>query len=99
MTTNTVLELAVCTVNDKPAAEEARLAAMAAVKTYPGFVSWRALTAIEQGDMIADLVEWADKASADAAAAKVQADAAFAPYMAAISGVTLMQHFDTRGTI
>ena len=49
--------------------------------------------------MIADLVEWADKASADAAAMKVQADPAFAPYMAAISGVTLMQHFDTQRTI
>jgi len=99
MTPGTILELAVCTVTDRPAAEIARRAAMAAVKAYPGFVSWRALTALEQGDMIADLVEWIDKASADAAAARVQADPAFAPYMAAISGVTLMQHFDTQGTL
>jgi hypothetical protein len=99
MTRNTVLELAVCTIADKPAAEEARRAAMEAVRHYPGFVSWRALTAIEQGDMIADLVEWTDKDSADAAAVKVQADPAFAPYMAVITGVTLMQHFDTQGTI
>lgn len=99
MNTNTILEIAVCTVADRPAAEQARRAAMAAVNTYPGFVSWRALTAIEQGDMIADLVEWADKESADAAAAKVQADPAFAPYMAAITGVTLMQHFETQDTI
>jgi len=99
MTTNTILELAICTVADKPAAEDARRAAMDAVKTYPGFVSWRALTSVEQGDMIADLVEWADKDSADAAAAKVQADPAFAPYMAAITGVTLMQHFETQGII
>lgn len=99
MTTNTILELAICTVADKPAAENARRAAMDAVKTYPGFVSWRALTSVEQGDMIADLVEWADRDSADAAAAKVQADPVFAPYMAAITGVTLMQHFETQGII
>lgn len=99
MTTNTILEIAVCTVTDKPAAEEARRAAMAAVKTYPGFVSWRPLNSMDQRDMIADLVEWADKQSADAAAAKVQADPAFAPYMEAITGVTLMQHFETQDTI
>lgn len=99
MTTTTVLELAVCTVADKPAAEEARLAAMAAVKTYPGFVSWRALNSMDQRDLIADLVEWTDKACAEAAATKVQADPAFAPYMAAITGVTLMQHFETKGMI
>ncbi len=99
MTSKTVFELAVCTIADRPAAEEARRAAMAAVKAYPGFVSWRAMTSVEQGDMIADLVEWADKESADRAAAKVQADPAFAPYMAAITGVTLMQHFKTENVI
>jgi uncharacterized protein YbaA (DUF1428 family) len=99
MTNTTVLEIAVCTIADRPAAEEARRAAMAAVKAYPGFVSWRALNSMDQRDLIADLVEWADKESADAAAMKVQADPAFAPYMAAISGVTLMQHFNTQGTI
>ncbi|MFN3634457.1 MAG: hypothetical protein ACK4UZ_01845 [Rhizobium rhizophilum] len=99
MTKKTVLEIALCTVADKPAAEEARRAAMVAVRHYPGFVSWRALSSMDQRDMIADLVEWADKASADAAATKVQADPAFAPYMAAITGVTLMQHFETREAI
>ena len=99
MTTNTILEIAVCTVADRPAAAEARRAAMTVVNTYPGFVSWRALNSLDQRDMIVDLVEWADKESADAAAAKVQADPAFAPYMAAITGVTLMQHFETQDTI
>ncbi|PYB73288.1 hypothetical protein [Rhizobium wuzhouense] len=99
MTENTILELAICTVANKPAAAEARRAAMQAVRHYKGFVRWRALNALEQGDMIADLVEWTDKASADAAAMKVQTDPAFAPYMAAITGVTLMQHFETQGTI
>jgi len=98
MPRNTILELAVCTVSNKPAAEEARRTAMAAVRAYPGFVSWRPLTALDHDDMIADLVEWTDKASAEAAAAKVQADPAVAPYMAAITGVTLMQHFETLET-
>lgn len=99
MTTNTIIEIAVCTVTDRPAAEQARRAAIAAVNTYSGFISWRALSSLDQRDMIVDLVEWADKESADAAAAKVQDDPAFAPYMAAITGVTLMQHFETRDTI
>jgi uncharacterized protein YbaA (DUF1428 family) len=99
MTSSTVLEIAICTVADKPAAQEARRAAMAAVMTYPGFVSWRALNSLDQRDLIADLVEWTNKESADAAAAKVQSDPAFAPYMAAITGVTLMQHFETQDTI
>jgi len=99
MTTNTILEIAVCTVIDRSAAEQARRAAIAAVNTYPGFISWRALSSLDQRDMIVDLVEWADKESADAAAAKVQDDPAFAPYMAAITGVTLMQHFETQKMI
>ncbi len=99
MTTDTVLEIAICTVADKPAAEEARRSAMAAVRAYPGFVSWRSLTSLDQRDMIADLVEWTDRESADAAAVRVQADPAFAPYMAAITGVTLMQHFKTDNVI
>lgn len=99
MTSSTVLEIAIFTVADKPAVQEARDAAMAAVKAYPGFVSWRALNSLDQRDLIADLVEWANKESADAAAAKVQSDPAFAPYMAAITGVTLMQHFETQDTI
>lgn len=96
---NTVLELAVSTVSDKAAAEEARRAAMAAIATYPGFVSWRALAPLEQGDMIADLVEWKDRQSADAAAVKVRTDPAFASYMSSIAGVTLMQHFTTQDAI
>ncbi len=99
MNRTTVLEMVICTVADRPGAEKARRAAMTAVKTYPGFVGWRAINALEQSDMIADLVEWEDKASADAAAAKVQADPAFAPYMATITGVTLMQHFETTDKI
>lgn len=99
MTQSTILEIAVCTVSDRPAAEQARRAAMQAVRAFPGFVSWRALTAPDRQDLIADLVEWSDKPSADAAAARVQSDPIFAPYMAAIASVSLMQHFETAEVI
>ena len=58
MTTKHVLELAICTVTDKEAALAARRQAMQAVSRYPGFISWRAATACETADMLADLVEW-----------------------------------------
>ncbi|SMD02876.1 hypothetical protein [Rhizobium sp. RU36D] len=97
--TTTILEIAICTIADASAADKARHAAMEAIRGYPGFISWRALSAAEDSNTIADLVEWSDKASADAAAAKVQSDPVFAPYIAAISAVTLMQHFHTKAEI
>lgn len=99
MTEHTVTEIAICTVSDREAAETARRAAMDAMRHYPGFVRWQALTALDQDDMIADIVEWQDKAAADAAADKVRRDPAFAPYMAAISAVTVMRHFKAQETI
>ncbi|NKN35769.1 hypothetical protein HFC70_05305 [Agrobacterium sp. a22-2] len=99
MIRTTILELAICTLKDRAEAAAARHAAMQAVRHYPGFVSWRALDSVEQDDLIADLVEWQDKAAADAAAQRVRADPTFAPYMAAITSVSLMQHFSTRFTM
>ena len=99
MNTQSITEIAICTVRDREAAEAARRAAMDAVRHYPGFVRWQALTALDQDDMIADIVEWRDKAAADAAADKVRRDPAFAPYMAAISAVTIMRHFKAQETI
>lgn len=70
--TSNILEIAICTIANTSVADKARRAAMEAIRNYPGFISWRALTAAEDSNTIADLVEWSDKASADAAAAKVQ---------------------------
>lgn len=95
MTTQHVLELAVCTVTDRQAALAARRQAMHAVSRYPGFVSWRAVTACETADMLADLVEWETLGAAQAAGKRVMTDPEFAPYMATISSVQLMQHFVT----
>ncbi len=95
MTTNHVLELAVCTVTDKEAALAARRQAIEAVSRYPGFVSWRAATACETADMFADLVEWETLEAAQAASKRVMSDPDFAPYMATIGSVQLMQHFLT----
>ena len=99
MTEHTVTEIAICTVSDREAAEAARRAAMDAVRHYPGFIGWQALAELEDGDTIADIVEWRDKAAADAAADKVRRDPAFAPYMAAISAVKFMRHFKAQEAI
>ncbi|WEX86011.1 hypothetical protein PZN02_002263 [Sinorhizobium garamanticum] len=99
MTSPNILELAVCTITDKDAALAARERAMQAVSRYPGFVSWRALTACETADMIADLVAWESLEAAQAAGKRVLTDPDFAPYMAAIGSVKLMQHFVTEQQI
>lgn len=95
MKTSHVLELAVCTVTDREAALAARRQAMQAVSRYPGFISWRAATACETADMLADLVEWETLEAARDAGKRVMTDPEFAPYMAAIGSVQLMQHFLT----
>lgn len=99
MTSTTILEIAICRITGRAEAASARSAAMQAIAHYPGFVSWRALDSLAQDDLIADLVEWTDKAAADAAAQKVATDPAFAPYMGAISSVVMMEHFSTAGTL
>ncbi|WEX76597.1 hypothetical protein PYH37_004911 [Sinorhizobium numidicum] len=99
MTAQHVLELAVCTVTDKEAALVARRRAMLAVSRYRGFISWRAVTACETMDMLADLVEWETLDAAQAAGERVLTDPEFAPYMATISSVKLMQHFLTEQQI
>lgn len=99
MTRKHVLELAVCTVSDKEAALAARGKAMQAVSRYPGFVSWRAVTACETADMLADLVEWETLEAARDAGKRVMTDPDFTPYMAAIGSVQLMQHFLTERQI
>ncbi|MBB4188343.1 hypothetical protein GGE07_005019 [Sinorhizobium terangae] len=99
MTAQHVLELAVCTVRDKKAALVARNRAMQAVSRYPGFVSWRAVTACEMTDLLADLVEWETLDAAEAAGERVLNDPEFTPYMAAVTRVRLMQHFVTERQI
>ncbi|NRP20072.1 hypothetical protein LPJGGPFB_03331 [Ensifer adhaerens] len=93
MTSESILELAVCIVADKPAAAAARQRAMQAVSRYPGFISWRAVGSCEKADMLADLVEWETLEAARSAGERVRRDPDFAPYMASISAVMLMQHF------
>lgn len=99
MNTQSITEIAICTVRDREAAETARRAAMDAVRHYPGFIGWQALAELEDGEMIADIVEWRDKAAADAAAERVRHDPAFGPYLAAIRAVKVMRHFKTQEAI
>lgn len=95
MSESRVLEIAICKVADTSAAETARQAAMEAVRHYPGFLSWRALSTPGDGGLVADLVEWESLEAAKAAAEKVHADPAFLPCMKQITAVSVMDHFDT----
>lgn len=99
MTPDTVLEIAVCTVADPAQARLARDRVMSAIRNYPGFISWRALSAHDKPGMIADLLEWESYETARAARKKVQSDPDFASYMATITSVSLMQHFETARVI
>ncbi|NML72849.1 hypothetical protein HHL25_01795 [Rhizobium sp. S-51] len=99
MTPSTILEVVICTVKDDPAAEAARTAAMQAVRRYPGFISWQALTALDLPGTIADIVEWQTHQAAMAAAEKVRTDPAFAPYMQQIASVSVVGHFETTKAI
>lgn len=94
-----VLEIAICKVADGPAAEAARRVAMESVRHYPGFISWRAMSAHGEGGMVADLVEWESHEAASVAAEKVHADPAFIPYMKEITIVSVIEHFTLRHTV
>lgn len=93
MTSDHILELAVCIVTDKPAATATRHRAMQAVSRYPGFISWRAVDSCETSGLFADLVEWETLEAAQSAGERVRRDPEFAPYAATISAVMLVQHF------
>ena len=93
MTSDHILELAVCIVLDKPAAAATRHRAMQAVSRYPGFISWRAVDSCETSGMFADLVEWETLEAARSAGERVRVDPEFVPYAATISAVMLVQHF------
>lgn len=88
-----VLEIAVCTVADPAEAHRARIRMMSAIRTFPGFVSWRQLSAHDKPGLIADLLEWENHAAAKAASERLRGNPDFACYMAAITSVALMQHF------
>lgn len=90
---DTVYEIAVCKLKPGSNAANARQKAMQAISLYPGFIGWRALTAKDDPDMIADIVEWQSMDDARAAGEMVAKEASFADYMGAIGEVSLMKHF------
>jgi hypothetical protein len=92
VSTTTVTEIVLFRFTDTAAAP----AAMAAIQTFvtaqPGFVSRRAFVS---GDgAFVDLVEWADRASAEAAAQAIGTTPSLAAAMAAIDGSSVqMGHY------
>lgn len=95
----TVLEIAICKLKSGSAGSEGRQEAMEAVRTYPGFLGWKAMDCVEDTLLVADLVEWESLAHAMAAGQTVMKDPRFAHYMGAIAEVVLMQHFTMRSEL
>lgn len=89
----TTYEVVIYEVTDRKAAVAARRTAMETAKTFPGFRSYRALTAIEPETLLADLIEWKDHASAKAAGERVKSDPAFSGFFGTISDVKVFAHF------
>ncbi|HIE0126004.1 TPA: antibiotic biosynthesis monooxygenase [Stenotrophomonas maltophilia] len=92
----TVLELAVFTVKPEARAEmpALRLQLRAAIAQFPGLIDYQPLSPMDGDDRFVDIAHWQDLASAQAVAQAFAAgDARFAPYMAAIDELHLMQHF------
>lgn len=97
--TDTVYEIAICKLIPGSEASAGREKAMTAVRTYPGFVRWKAMDCVEDPLLIADLVEWESLAHASAAGENVMKDPAFADYMGAIAEVVLMRHFTAKSAV
>lgn len=88
-----IYEVVVFDVTSSENAVVARRQAMQAVKTYPGFRRYRAMRAAADARVFADLIEWDDLASAQAAAREAKSDPRFAGMKSSILGVRAIGHF------
>jgi len=93
---SSVLELAVFTVKPHARADMPMLREQlrAAIAQFPGLIDYQPFSPMDGDDRFVDIARWQDLASAQAVAqAFAGGDARFAPYMAAINELQLMQHF------
>ena len=88
------LEIVVYNVTSAQDATAARRAIMPVVKTFPGFISWRAYRQADGNPVFADCVEWASLAEAQAASEAFAKDPRMAPFMQTISGLIAMSHLE-----
>lgn len=86
-------EIVTYRVRDAEAARRARETAMAKVSTFPGFLSWTALTGADDARRCVDLVAWRDLAAAQAAARTVSEDPGFAAFRESIESLEVMNHY------
>ena len=97
--TRRCIEFVVYKVGNPETAGPARREAMELIKDFPGFRSWTALSSLESADAFLDHVEWADLATARAAAETVMTDDRFAPFRAEIAEVIHMGHFTVEAAV
>lgn len=91
-----VLELAVFTVKPEARADMPilRMQLRAVIAQFPGLIDYQPFSPMDGDDRFVDIAHWQDLASAQAVTqAFAEGDARFAPYMAVIEELQLMQHF------
>ena len=94
--TDTVLELAVFTVKDAARSQMPQLREQlrTAIQQFPGLIDYQPFSPLGDGKQFVDVAHWQNLQSAKAAAeAFASGDPRFAPYMAAIDELQVMQHF------
>ncbi len=92
VSTTTVTEIVLFRFTDKAAAPAALAAIQTFVSAQPGFVSRRVFASADGA--FVDLVEWTDRASAEAAARAIDIVPSLAAAMAAIDGPSVqMGHY------
>ena len=87
------LEFAVYRVNDAASFPELRRTTADSMAEENGFLWWQRLQGKDdEGALFADVVAWAGPDEANAAAAKVQTDERYAPFMAAVRDIVHFSH-------
>lgn len=87
------LEIVVFKVKNPEDAKRARRAAQSALREYEGFLSWSAYEALDERNLLADLVLWRDPDCAKRAAGRIARDPRFAALLAEMDGLLTMSHF------
>ena len=80
-------------VKNPATAAAARFAMKPHVETFPGFLGWTAVTALDDPSLFTDILTWRTHADAKSAGEKVMADPQCAPLMVEVTQVVSMGHY------
>lgn len=86
-------EIVTYTVSDTAKADSARATARALLASFSGFLHWSEFSGAEDDTARVDLVAWASKADAHAAAKAVGTSPEFAGFRASVANLVSMQHY------